>query len=72
MSDVSSEGRKKRRAAALSVASNTFLVLSKLVVGILTRSVAVLSEAVHSAMDLLAALIAYVAVSLSDRPPDNS
>jgi cation diffusion facilitator family transporter len=60
----------KRRAAALSVGSNTFLVLSKLIVGITTGSVAIISEAIHSAMDLLAAIIAYVAVTFSDRPPD--
>jgi cation diffusion facilitator family transporter len=60
----------KRRAAALSVASNTVLVAGKLVVGIVTGSVAVISEAIHSGMDLLAALIAFVAVSYSDRPPD--
>lgn len=64
------EGRSKRRAAALSVGSNTALVLGKLFVGILTGSVAIISEAIHSAMDLLAAIIALVAVSLSDRPPD--
>jgi cation diffusion facilitator family transporter len=52
------------------VASNTFLVLAKLVIGVITRSVAVISEAVHSAMDLLASVIALVAVSYSDRPPD--
>lgn len=70
MSEISREGRSKRRAAAVSVASNTCLVLGKLVVGVMTSSVAVISEAVHSAMDLLAAVIAFVAVSLSDRPPD--
>lgn len=64
------EGRSKRRAAALSVGSNTTLVVGKLVVGVMTGSVAIISEAVHSAMDLLAAIIAWVAVSLSDRPPD--
>jgi cation diffusion facilitator family transporter len=60
----------KRRAAALSVASNSCLVLGKLVVGIMTGSVAIISEAIHSGMDLLAAIIAFVAVSYSDRPPD--
>ena len=65
-------GRIKRRAAGLSIGSNTFLVLLKLTIGVMTGSVAVLSEAVHSAMDLLAALIAFVAVSLSDRPPDSN
>jgi len=62
--------RSKRRAAGLSVASNTLLVLGKLIVGLITRSVAVISEAIHSSMDLLAAIIALVAVSISDRPPD--
>jgi cation diffusion facilitator family transporter len=70
MSDAGTLGRTKRRAAAVSIASNTFLILTKLTVGVITRSVAVISEAVHSAMDLLAALIAYVAVTISDRPPD--
>jgi cation diffusion facilitator family transporter len=63
-------GRRKRRAAALSVGSNSLLVVGKLIVGVITGSVAVVSEAVHSAMDLVAAIIAFVAVSLSDRPPD--
>jgi cation diffusion facilitator family transporter len=63
-------GRSKRLAAALSVGSNTLLVLVKLVIGLLTQSVAVISEAVHSAMDLLAAMIALFAVTYSDRPPD--
>ena len=62
--------RTKQRAAGLSVLSNITLVLGKLVVGMITGSVAVISEAVHSAMDLLAAIIAYAAVTLSGRPPD--
>ena len=70
MSQAGKPPPSKRYAAGFSVASNTFLVLAKLVVGVITRSVAVISEAVHSAMDLLAAVIAFVAVSYSDRPPD--
>ncbi len=62
--------REKQRAAGLSVLSNITLVVGKLVVGLLTSSVAVISEAVHSAMDLVAAIIAYAAVTLSGRPPD--
>ncbi|MFH1130814.1 MAG: cation diffusion facilitator family transporter [Pseudomonadota bacterium] len=61
----------KRRAAAVSVGSNTFLVLGKLVAGVFTGSVAVISEAIHSAMDLLAAVIAFFAVTFSGRPPDD-
>ena len=62
--------REKQRAAGLSVLSNITLVVGKAMVGLLTGSVAVISEAVHSAMDLLAAIIAYTAVTLSGRPPD--
>jgi cation diffusion facilitator family transporter len=42
----------------------------KIFVGILTGSVSIISEAIHSGVDLLAALIAYIAVKFSDAPPD--
>ena len=61
---------RKSRAALLSVASNSTLVLLKLVIGILSGSVSILSEAIHSANDLLAAIIALISVRISDRPPD--
>ena len=61
---------EKTRAARLSVVSNTLITALKLAVGIWSGSVAILSEAVHSATDLLAALIAYFAVRVSDAPPD--
>ncbi|WP_094602827.1 Ferrous-iron efflux pump FieF [Sporomusa silvacetica DSM 10669] len=60
----------KKSAARVSVMSNSVLVLTKLVVGVFTGSVSVISEAAHSAVDLLAALIAYFAVSNSDKKPD--
>jgi len=62
--------RKKTRVASLSVISNTVLVLFKAIVGILIGSVAVLSEAIHSGMDLLAALIAFFAVKMSGKEAD--
>lgn len=62
--------RQKSRVAALSVASNTTLVAFKLLVGLATGSVSVLSEAIHSGMDLAAALIALFAVRTSARPAD--
>lgn len=62
-------GGEKIAAAQLSVVSNTLLVALKLVIGLITGSVAVLSEAVHSATDLIAALIAYFAVRASTPPP---
>lgn len=62
--------RKKTRVASLSVISNTVLVLFKAIVGILIGSVAVLSEAIHSGMDLIAALIAFFAVKISGKAAD--
>jgi len=62
--------RKKTRVAALSVASNSVLVIFKLIVGVLIGSVAVLSEAIHSAMDLVAAIIAFFAVRISGKAAD--
>jgi len=65
-----SEQRKKSRVAALSVASNSVLVVFKLIVGVLIGSVSVLSEAIHSGMDLVAALIAFFAVRIAGRAAD--
>jgi cation diffusion facilitator family transporter len=61
---------RKVRAAYLSVASNTCLVVGKLSVGVAIASVAVVSEAVHSGIDLLAALLATYAIRASARPAD--
>jgi cation diffusion facilitator family transporter len=60
----------KSRAAAVSVASNSALVLLKLAVGFLSGSVSIISEAIHSANDLLASLIAWLSVSKSDKAAD--
>lgn len=61
---------EKTTAASLSVVSNTVLVVGKLAAGVAIGSVSVISEAIHSAVDLLAALIAWFAVRLSDQPAD--
>jgi cation diffusion facilitator family transporter len=63
---------KKKNAAWLSVASNTFLTIGKFIAGLLTGSVSILSEAAHSAIDLMASIIATFSVHMSDRPPDKS
>lgn len=60
----------KSRVAALSVASNTSLVIFKVIVGLSIGSISVISEAIHSGVDLLAAIIALYAVTHSDRPAD--
>lgn len=64
------KNERKARAAALSVASNTTLVVMKLLAGIFSGSVSILSEAIHSANDLLAAIIAFFSVRIADQPPD--
>lgn len=61
---------KKQKTARLSIFSNSFLIIMKLIVGILTGSVSIISEAIHSTMDLLAALIAFFSIKLSSRPAD--
>ncbi len=63
-------GREKSRAALVSIVSNSGLVIFKLAAGFFTGSIAIVSEAVHSGMDLLAALMAYVSIRVADRPPD--
>ncbi len=57
--------------ARLSILSNSLLIAMKLVVGFISGSVSIISEAIHSSMDLLAALIAFFSVSVSDDPPDS-
>ena len=65
-----SHAHSNRTAALLSVASNTLLTVAKLVLGLVTGSVAVLSEAAHSASDLAASAIAFFAVRTAARPAD--
>jgi cation diffusion facilitator family transporter len=62
--------RTKSGAAWLSVASNSLLIALKLVAGAITGSIAILTEALHSAIDLMASVIALVAVRRSDAPAD--
>ncbi len=61
----------KVRVAFLSILSNTFLIILKLIIGIISGSVSIISEAIHSIMDLIAAMIAYFSVKISDNPPDS-
>jgi cation diffusion facilitator family transporter len=61
---------KKSRTVMFSISSNALLLTVKLVAGVLTGSASVLSEAVHSATDLVASVVAFVAVRRSESPPD--
>ena len=63
---------EKKRAAANSVLAALGLTGMKLVVGLLSGSLGILAEAAHSGLDLVAALITFIAVSVSDRPADEA
>lgn len=62
----------KQRTAALSVVSNSALILLKVVAGSITGSVAVLTEAVHSSIDLIASIVAFISVRKAGEPADES
>ncbi|QDP99386.1 cation transporter [Lysinibacillus fusiformis] len=58
------------KVAFLSVISNSLVVILKIIVGLITGSVAVLSEAIHSFLDLMASLITFFSVRISNKPAD--
>lgn len=61
---------EKKRVAFLSVLAAIFLTAFKLLIGFITGSLGILSEALHSGLDLIAALITYFSVRISDKPAD--
>lgn len=66
------EGTAKFGAARLSIASNSLLIVLKIAAGAITGSVAIVTEAVHSSIDLLASVVAYVSLRKADEPADES
>jgi cation diffusion facilitator family transporter len=62
--------REKTTVALSSVLAAVFLTASKAIIGILTGSLGILAEALHSGLDLLAAIVTYFSVRVSDRPAD--
>jgi cation diffusion facilitator family transporter len=60
----------KRGAAGLSIASNATLIAIKVAAGAITGSIAIITEAVHSLIDLVASVIAYFSVRKADEPAD--
>ena len=63
---------QRSRAAAVSIISNTTLIALKLAAGLITGSVAILTEAIHSSVDLAASFIAYFSVRQAETPADAS
>ncbi len=62
----------RSRAAAISIASNSGLILLKIVAGAVTGSVAIITEAIHSAIDLIASIVAFFSVRQAETPADSS
>jgi len=67
---IPGESREKKRAALLSVGSAVLLVSLKAFLVIRTGSLGVLSEALHSGLDLIAAIITFLSIRVSDQPAD--
>lgn len=63
-------GRRPEFFAAISVVIGVFIVVAKLVVGLLTGSLGLISDAVHSLLDLVASAFALVAVRTARKPAD--
>ena len=62
---------EKKQVAMMSVFAAVFLTGSKIIIGFLTGSLGILSEALHSGLDLVAAVITYFSVRISDKPADS-
>ena len=70
---VSSVPAQEKQAVALSsVLAALVLIVMKLAVGLVTGSLGILSEAMHSGLDLVAALVTYLSVRVSDKPADRA
>lgn len=63
---------EKSRVAFFSVLAAILLTTFKIIVGVLTNSLGILSEALHSGLDLVAAVITLFAVRVADKPADKS
>jgi cation diffusion facilitator family transporter len=61
---------RKVRVAFLSIISNTLLIIFKVIAGVLSGSVSIISEAIHSGMDLVASVVAFFSVRTSSKPAD--
>jgi cation diffusion facilitator family transporter len=64
------ESNEKIKIAMSSIAASVTLTIVKLVVGSYTNSLGILSEAMHSGLDIIATVMTYQAVRMALRPPD--
>lgn len=68
---VSAVHDHRSRPALLSIVSNSLLIMAKVAAGSITGSVAILTEAMHSAIDLVASVVAYYSIRKADAPADD-
>src|SRR6516162_4428795 len=61
---------EKTRVAAISVFASASMAVAKLIVGVVIGSLALVSEALHSSVDVIATIITWMVVRVSDRPAD--
>jgi cation diffusion facilitator family transporter len=66
------KGARKQHAAWLSILSNSTLIALKIAAGVITGSVAIITEAVHSSIDLVASIVAFFSVRKADEPADET
>jgi cation diffusion facilitator family transporter len=64
------KANRKVKVATLSIISNSVLIILKVVAGIMSGSISIVSEAIHSGMDLIASIIAFFSVTMSSKPAD--
>jgi len=68
--ELTAPSNLKTRAAAFSILSNSALIALKFAAGLITGSIAIITEAVHSTIDLVAPVVAYFSVRKADQPAD--
>lgn len=66
------KNKEKQKAALFSMLASFAMTISKFVIGFLTGSLGILSEAIHSLVDFMATIITYFAVKLSGEPRDHN
>jgi cation diffusion facilitator family transporter len=60
----------KENAAKLSILAVSFLIAMKIVASIVTGSISIRADAIHSAIDLVGAIVGFIGIRVADRPPD--
>jgi len=62
--------KQKKKVTLISVVAAVFITIFKLIIGLLTGSLGIISEALHSGLDLVAAVMTFFSVRIADKPAD--